>query len=404
MADSGPPRNIRRDSRLGPSPLRHGIMAVIIILCAIASAYMLLGMLKKSQSNNQRSVSKIPITTSDVAVTPLVDDLEISLTEEKDLPDLIAPDIDNPTEKLAGALAIADSKAAAPKDDNSDKTPKPRTIRINGQPAGKEPATPLIKAPIAGLSKPSPYGAVPSKGTAGQTAFKSYAKPYTIAGSSKPAAIIVGGLGLNAQVTTRAILDLPEQVTLSFAAHSPQLQSYIDLARKNGHEVLLELPMEANGAAPNPVTRTLTVSRDASENSRNLNWLLSRASGYFAVMNYNGDKLLTRSDIIAPLMSDLNDAGLGFIFDKSFSAVALPALATSAKLPFIEGDIVLDEIDSQAITSSNLSNLGARAIAGEKPIAIGFAYPSTIKAISAWAIDAPDRGIVLVPASHLMTP
>ena len=403
MADSGPPRNIRRDSRLGPSPLRHGIMAVIIVLCAIASAYMLLGMLKRSQSDNQRSVSKIPITTPDVAVSPLVDDLEISLTDEKDLPDLIAPNVDNPTEKLAVGLAGADSKEA-PKDKVSDNTPKPRTIRINGQPAGKEPATPLIKAPIAGLSKPSPYGAVPSKGTAGQTAFKSYAKPYTIAGSSKPAAIIVGGLGLNAQVTTRAILDLPEQVTLSFAAHSPQLQSYIDLARKNGHEVLLELPMEANGVAPNPVTRTLTVSGDASENSRNLNWLLSRASGYFAVMNYNGDKLLTRSDIVAPLMSDLNDSGLGFIFDKSFSAVALPALATSAKIPFIEGHIVLDEIDSQAITSSNLSSLGARAIAGEKPIAIGFAYPSTIKAISAWAIDAPDRGIVLVPASHMMMP
>ena len=49
MADSGPPRNIRRDSRLGPSPLRHGIMAVIIILCAIASAYMLLGMRYNAQ-------------------------------------------------------------------------------------------------------------------------------------------------------------------------------------------------------------------------------------------------------------------------------------------------------------------------------------------------------------------
>jgi len=221
--------------------------------------------------------------------------------------------------------------------------------------------------------------------------------------NAKRAAIIVGGLGLNAEVTTRAILTLPEQVTLSFAAHSPQLQNWIDQARENGHEVLLEIPMEANGETPNLSARTLTVTDDIAANTRNLDWLLSRGSGYFAVTNYNGDKFLSRSDMVAPVMSYLQDAGLGMIFDNSFNAVALPALATTEKLPYIEAEMILDEINSRALTDAKLSELGSKALTGDQPIGIGFAYPSTLAAISAWAIEAPEKGIVLVPASSLMT-
>ena len=162
--------------------------------------------------------------------------------------------------------------------------------------------------------------------------------------------------------------------------------------------------MEARDAAPSQSARTLTVTDDIASNIRNLDWLLSRASGYFAVTNYNGDKFLLRSDIVAPVMSYLKDAGLGLIFDSSFQSVALPALATTAKLPFIEVDMILDEINNQTLTEAKLQELGTRALAGDEPIGIGFAYPSSLTAISAWALEAAEKGIVLVPASSLMKP
>ena len=55
---------------------------------------------------------------------------------------------------------------------------------------------------------------------------------------------MVGGLGLNASATKAAIERLPPEITLSFVAYSDGLQGWIDMARANGHEVLLEAPME----------------------------------------------------------------------------------------------------------------------------------------------------------------
>ena len=57
-------------------------------------------------------------------------------------------------------------------------------------------------------------------------------------------ALVIGGLGLNAKSTRQAIEQLPPEVTLSFVPYADGLQGWIDLARANGHEVLLEAPME----------------------------------------------------------------------------------------------------------------------------------------------------------------
>ena len=71
-------------------------------------------------------------------------------------------------------------------------------------------------------------------------------------------ALIVGGLGLNAVTTRAAIERLPPEVTLSFVPYADNLQSWIDQARAQGHEVMLEMPMEPTGYPdndPGPYTR-----------------------------------------------------------------------------------------------------------------------------------------------------
>ena len=54
------------------------------------------------------------------------------------------------------------------------------------------------------------------------------------------------------------------------------LQGWIDLARANGHEVLLEIPMEPIDYPDNdPGPYTLLASANAQEINRRLEWLLS---------------------------------------------------------------------------------------------------------------------------------
>jgi len=80
---------------------------------------------------------------------------------------------------------------------------------------------------------------------------------------------------------------------------------------------LIELPMESadfNAAEPG-ADRALMANRNAAANQRNLDWLLSRAQGYFGVTNYNGDMFLTRADVAAPILDKLAKSGLSFVSD-----------------------------------------------------------------------------------------
>ena len=111
-------------------------------------------------------------------------------------------------------------------------------------------ASPLTKAPIAGLSQPGSNGPLPMIAPDGRVPAQAYARPFRPNGKPR-VALIVGGLGLNAVTTRAAIERLPPEVTLSFVPYADNLQSWIDQARAQGHEVMLEMPMEPTGYPDN---------------------------------------------------------------------------------------------------------------------------------------------------------
>ena len=87
------------------------------------------------------------------------------------------------------------------------------------------------------VSEPSPVGLLPVISKDGRTPYQAYARPFQANGKPR-VALVVGGLGLNASATKAAIERLPPEVTLSFVPYADNLQSWIDQARAQGHEVL----------------------------------------------------------------------------------------------------------------------------------------------------------------------
>ena len=78
--------------------------------------------------------------------------------------------------------------------------------------------------------------------------------------------IVVGGLGLSQTGTQKAIETLPEDVTLAFAPYGSSLQRWVDKAREDGHEVLLQIPLEPiDYPQENPGEHTLLVSGGAAQ-------------------------------------------------------------------------------------------------------------------------------------------
>ena len=90
-------------------------------------------------------------------------------------------------------------------------------------------------------------------------------RPLAVITSDRPKiAILLGGMGLNQQLTQKAIKELPGDVTLGFAPYGENLQAQVNRARAEGHEVMLQLPMEPVGYPGNQSRSADTAVRCAS--------------------------------------------------------------------------------------------------------------------------------------------
>ncbi|WP_374573562.1 divergent polysaccharide deacetylase family protein [Phenylobacterium sp.] len=253
----------------------------------------------------------------------------------------------------------------------------------------------LPPAPIAGLQTQGPNGPLPIIAADGRTPAEAYARPFTSDGRPK-IALVIGGLGLNAKATREAIETLPGEITLSFVPYSEGLQGWIDLARENGHEVLLEAPMEPTDYPENdPGPYTLMAAAPPGDTVRKLEWLLSRATGYFGLTNYLGSRFLASDKAMAAFTGALKTRGLAFIDDGS-------AARRGAGVPRASADRIIDDQLSEDAIDQQLLALEAGALQHGQALGSGFAYPVTIEEVARWAAQVQQRGYQLAPASALM--
>jgi polysaccharide deacetylase 2 family uncharacterized protein YibQ len=273
------------------------------------------------------------------------------------------------------------------------------TVRnlASGATARRYPASPLAAAPIAGLVAASGTGPLPVIAADGRTPERAYARPFTANGKPK-VALVIGGLGLNAAQTRAAIENLPPEVTLSFVPYADGLQGWIDQARAQGHEVMLEIPMEPLDYPENdPGPYTLLAQARPEETVKRLEWLLSRTTGYFGVTNYLGGKFLTSEPAVTPFLGALKARGLAFLDDGSGGAAG----GSGSGVSRASADRIVDEQLSPDSIERQLLALEAAALQRGGALGAGFAYPVTVEQAARWAEGLPQRGYQLAPASAI---
>ncbi len=253
---------------------------------------------------------------------------------------------------------------------------------------------PLPVAPIPGFFAPGPAGPLPIIATDGRTPAQAYARPFISSGRPK-VSLIVGGLGLNSRATLQAIETLRPEITLSFVVYAEGLQGWIDMARARGHEVLLETPMEPENYPENdPGPYTLMTEGQPPETVKRLEWILSRASGYFGLTNYLGSRFLKSAPAYDAFASTVRGRGLAFIDDGA-------AAGKGGGLPRATAERVIDDRLSGSAIDQQLSALEAAALQRGQALGSGFAYPVTLEKVAAWANGVETRGFQLAPASAL---
>jgi polysaccharide deacetylase 2 family uncharacterized protein YibQ len=310
------------------------------------------------------------------------------------------------TASIAPAAANGPAEEATAPDDfaPADDAPADLELTETASTVILAPPVRLAAAPAAGYFEKGPDGLLPKKSANGRRPFDVYSRPIhkALLQSSQPKiALLIGGMGLNSEFTSRAISDLPPEVTFAFAPYGDELQGLIDRARSAGHEVMLHLPMEPFGyPGNNPGPRTLLASAKPEENLTSLSWLLSRFSGYTGVVNYLGARFTSETPALEPVLRKLKDRGLVYLDDGTSSRSRSVEIADEMGLPARQARLVIDPDDNFNAITDNLRRLETMAQSGSGVvIGIGTGLPATIDAVESWAKGLESRGILLVPVS-----
>jgi polysaccharide deacetylase 2 family uncharacterized protein YibQ len=282
-------------------------------------------------------------------------------------------------------------------------SPKPRDgqgpLIIDAQRNGQDPR--MAAMPNEDLLEDTPFGKLPVRAPDGLRPMDQYGRPWSGARGSR-IAIVIGGLGLSQTGTQKAIETLPGSVTLAFAASGNSLQRWMQEARRAGHELLMQVPMEPFDYPDNdPGPLTLTTSRSEAENLKRLHEAMGRITNYTGIVNYLGGRYLTDANALEPVLRDISDRGLLFLDDGSSARSLTEQVGKAVDLPRAFGDVAIDaQVDRQAILRK-LDDLERIAQRKGMAIGVGSAFDETVEAVAEWIEKAEGRGAEIVGVSAI---
>lgn len=294
------------------------------------------------------------------------------------------------------------AEAELPPDPMPDPAPEPKAYQ-NEASIIMAAHRPLKPAPIPAVTEPTSGGPLPRVSESGRKPSDVYAQitPMAVLISNRPKiAILLGGMGLNARLTQKAINDLPGDISFGFAPYGQTLQADVNAARAKGHEVMLQLPMEPVGyPGTNPGPRTLLADGSAEDNLTSLHWLMARFAGFTGITNYMGGRFLASPEALQPVMAELKKRGLVYLEDATVSVSVTPAAAKTAGLPMRRASIVIDAAPDAASIADALAQLEKEAETNGYAVGTGAGLEVTIDTLADWAKDLQQKGILLVPVS-----
>jgi polysaccharide deacetylase 2 family uncharacterized protein YibQ len=283
----------------------------------------------------------------------------------------------------------------------------PGAPAMPGSPRASKAAAPAAvdtaNTPNPKLIETSRHGPIPKIGADGMKPSEAYAR-VAKASTGKPdgprIAIVINGLGIGTSGTTEALAKLPGPVSFAFAPYSINVEQLAQRARNEGHEVLLQVPMEPFDYPDNdPGPQTLLTTLDAGQNIDRLQWLMSRFQGYVGLTNYMGARFTASEPSLSPVLREAAKRGLIYMDDGTSARSLAGQIAGANNLGFAKAEVVIDAVPTPVEIDRALARLenGAR----ERGIAVGVAsaLPVAIDRIAKWAKALEGRGFTLVPIS-----
>jgi polysaccharide deacetylase 2 family uncharacterized protein YibQ len=213
--------------------------------------------------------------------------------------------------------------------------------------------------------------------------------------------VVIDDVGVDKRRSAEAIA-LPQPVTLAFLPYANDIGSQVQAARREGHELLVHLPMEAEDAGRDPGPNALMTEIGDSELLRRLHWNLDRFDGYVGVNNHMGSRFTRDRHAMEMVMSELRDRGLLYLDSKTVAETLGPELAREEGVPFASRQVFLDNDQSAEGVEARLEQTERIAREHGYAIAIGHPHDGTLAALREWLPRVQRDGYVLVPVSAIV--
>ncbi len=319
---------------------------------------------------------------------------------------------EEPTEPETEKAEIPKAKRDYQLDPNSDQLQevKPGSNLVSLQPLPRAPTVRRQDQTLAHLPDPEliergATGVIPKKSPDGLRALDVYSRQPDTEGNFGVArvVIVIGGLGISQTTTQKAIRELPGGITLAFAPYGNSLSRWMQQARKGGHELLLQVPMEPlDYPKNNPGPHTLKAAADLEENLANLHWIMSRITNYVGVTNYLGNQILQQSASLSPIFAEFSQRGLMFFEDGTVKNSVAEGVALKELVPYARADILIDNVRTRAAIFEKLNKLSEQAKRTGLAIGVGNAFPDTITLVAEYARQAKQNGIEITPLTSVV--
>jgi polysaccharide deacetylase 2 family uncharacterized protein YibQ len=307
----------------------------------------------------------------------------------------------HPSGPATVSLALDDAMAGEPKP-STPATAVSDEQSVSGPIHGPVFAGRALMADPA-LIENSKYGPLPKIADDGRKPMTVYAAPAPASAKFK-IAVVVNGLGRSPSATKVALDSLPAGVTLGFTPYAGDVGEWAAQAREHGHEVLLQVPMEPSDFPDSdPGPNTLRSGQEEEANIQRLSWAMGRFTGYAGVSNLLGQRFLTDSEALSPVLTYLKRRGLYFFDNGAASQSVVPMVASQVGIPAAQAGNALDSVQNPAEIDRRLSELETQARANGSAVGSAFLTPVSVARIAAWAKGLQARGFALVPVSAIVT-
>jgi polysaccharide deacetylase 2 family uncharacterized protein YibQ len=217
-------------------------------------------------------------------------------------------------------------------------------------------------------------------------------------------AVVIGGLGPALDDLTRRFIECPWPLTLAVIPSREASAEIARLARANGKEVLLHLPMEPRGyPRVDPGEGAILVDQSPKEIARMVRSHIRELGGAAGVVNYMGSAGSCDRDVMRSILLEVRKDGLFFV-DNSTSVHSV-ASETAAELdvPCLVNSLFLEEgAEGSGLLERRMAKAEGIALQRGKAVVMGTASAALLDLLAGRVPGYESKGIVLVKASELL--